>query len=80
MHPAIQTGTIALALTTKDLDALRATVTRIAEVLRLPPDRARTALATVKLGSYPLPSPTRINGVREDIRAARQKVLDARIR
>ena len=66
-----------LALTTKDVDALRATVTRIADALRLPPDRARTALATVNLGSIPLPSPTKINGVREDIRAARQRVLDA---
>jgi hypothetical protein len=61
---------------TKDVAGLRATVTRIADALRLPPDRARTALAIVNLGAYPLPSPTRINGVREDIRAARQKVLD----
>ena len=37
----------------------------------------RIVLAPVNLGSFPLPSPTRINGVREDIRAARQKVLDA---
>jgi hypothetical protein len=61
----------------QDVDALRATVTRIADALRLPPDRARTVLATVNLGSFPLPSPTKINGVREDVRAARQKLLDA---
>lgn len=64
-------------LRTQDLDGLRVTVTRIADGLRLPPDRARTVLATVNMGSFPLPSPTRVNGVREDVRAARQKVLDA---
>src|SRR5436189_3186932 len=64
-------------LGTQDLDGLRATVTRIADGLRLPPDRARTVLATVNMGSLPLPSPARINGVREGIRALRQKVLDS---
>jgi hypothetical protein len=62
-------------LTIKDVDGLRATVTRIADALRLPPDRSRGALASVNLGSFPLPSPTRINDVRENTRAARQKVL-----
>jgi hypothetical protein len=62
-------------LTTKDVDGLRATVTRIADALHLPPDRSRSALASVNLGSFPLPSPTRINDVRENTRAARQKAL-----
>jgi len=64
-------------LRTQDIDGLRASVTRISDALRLPPDRTRSALATMNVGSFPLPSPTRVNGAREDIRAARQKVLDA---
>jgi hypothetical protein len=64
-------------LTTQDLGALRTVVSQIADALSLPPDRARAALANVKLGSFPLPSPHRINDQRETIRAARQRVLDA---
>ena len=64
-------------LRTEDLGALRATVAQIADALSLPPDRARTALANVNLGSFPLPSPARINDRRETIRAARQRVVDA---
>lgn len=67
-------------LRAQDLEALRAIVTRISDALRLPPDRARTALAAINVGSFPLPSPARINSAREDIRAARQKVLDAQPR
>jgi hypothetical protein len=63
-------------LRTQDLGALRTTVGQIVEALRLPPDRARTALASVNLGSLPFPSPIRVNEQREVIRAARQKVLD----
>ena len=50
---------------------------QIADAMRLPPDRARTALASVKLGSLPYPSPMKVNEQREVIRAARQRVLDA---
>jgi hypothetical protein len=64
-------------LKAEDLGTLRTTVARIVEALRLPPDRARTALASVNLGSLPVPSPTRVNEQREVIRAARQKLLDA---
>jgi hypothetical protein len=64
-------------LRTQDLDTLYATVVQIADALRLPPDRARTALATVKLGSLPFPSPLKVNEQREVIRAARLKVLTA---
>jgi hypothetical protein len=64
-------------LSNQDLGALRTTVSRIADALSLPPERARTALAGVNVGSFPLPSPSRINDQREAIRAARQKVLDA---
>jgi hypothetical protein len=64
-------------LRTEDLGALRTTVTQIADALSLPPDRARSALAKVNLGSFPLPSPTRINEQRETIRLARQRVVDA---
>jgi hypothetical protein len=63
-------------LRAQDLGALRTTVGQIVEALRLPPDRARTALASVNLGSLPFPSPLRVNEQREVIRAARQKVLD----
>jgi hypothetical protein len=65
------------SLTAQDLPALRTTVSQIADALSLPPDRARTALARINLGSFPLPSPTRINDQRETIRAARQRVVDA---
>jgi hypothetical protein len=61
----------------QDLGALRTTVSRIADALRLPPVRARAALAGVNLGSLPFPSPVKVNEQREVIRAARQKVLDA---
>jgi hypothetical protein len=64
-------------LSDRDLGALRLTVSRIADALSLPPERARAALAGVNVGSFPLPSPSRINDQREAIRAARQKVLDA---
>jgi len=64
-------------LRTEDLGALRTTVSQIADALSLPPDRARTALANVNLGSFPLPSPARINDQRVTIRAARQRVVDA---
>jgi hypothetical protein len=64
-------------LRTQDLGALRSTVSQIVEALRLPPDRARSALANVSLGSLPFPSPLRVNEQREAIRVARQKVLDA---
>jgi Transcriptional regulator len=50
---------------------------QIADALRLPPERARTALTNVKLGSLPFPSPLKVNEQREVIGAARQKVLDA---
>jgi hypothetical protein len=60
----------------QDLDALRTAVSQIADALSLPPDQARKALPSVYVGSFPLPSPTRINDQREAIRAARQKVLD----
>lgn len=61
----------------QDLVALRTAVSQIADAMRLPPDRARAALASVKLGSLPYPSPIKVNEQRERIRAARQKVLDA---
>jgi hypothetical protein len=61
----------------QDLVALRTAVSQIADAMRLPPDRARAALASVKLGSLPYPSPVKVNEQRERIRAARQKVLDA---
>ncbi len=64
-------------LRSQDLDTLHVTVAQIADALRLPPNRARTALARVKLGSLPFPSPLKANEQREIIRAARQKVLDA---
>jgi hypothetical protein len=64
-------------VTAQDLVTLRTTVSQIADALRLPPDRARTALTNVKLGSLPFPSPLKVNEQREVIRAARQKVLDA---
>jgi len=64
-------------VTAQDLVALRTAVSQIADALRLPPDRARTALTNVKLGSLPFPSPLKVNEQREVIRAARQKVLDA---
>jgi hypothetical protein len=64
-------------LSTDDLGALRTTVAQIADALRLPPDRAREALAGVTVGSIPLPSPTRINQQRETIRTARWRVLEA---
>jgi hypothetical protein len=61
----------------QDLVALRTAVSQIADAMRLPPDRARTALVSVKLGSLPYPSPIKVNEQRQRIRAARQKVLDA---
>jgi hypothetical protein len=61
----------------QDLAALRTAVSQIAEAMRLPPDRARPALAGVKLGSLPYPSPVKVNEQREMIRAARQRVVDA---
>jgi len=61
----------------RDLEALRTTVSQIADALRLPPDQARKALAGVKLGGLPYPSPIKVNDQRETIRAARQRVLDA---
>jgi hypothetical protein len=64
-------------VTAQDLVTLRTAVSQIADALRLPPDRARTALTKVKLGSLPFPSPVKVNEQREVIRAARQKVLDA---
>ena len=64
-------------LRTQDLGTLRTTVAKIVDALRLPPDRARTTLASVNVGSLPFPSPTRVNEQREVIRGARQKVLDA---
>lgn len=64
-------------LRAQDLAPLRATVARIVEALRLPPDQTRTALASINLGSLPLPSPIKVNDQREAIRAARQRVLDA---
>jgi hypothetical protein len=63
-------------VTAQDLGALRTTVSRIADALQLPPDRARAALAGVNLGALPFPSPIKVNEQREVIRAARQKVLD----
>jgi hypothetical protein len=65
---------------TQDLATLRTAVARIVDALRLPPDQARTALASVNLGSLPFPSPIRVNDQREAIRVARQRVLDAVIR
>jgi len=64
-------------MTAQDLGTLRTAVSQIADALQLPPDRARTALAIVKLGSLPFPSPLKVNEQREVIRAARQRVLDA---
>ena len=64
-------------LRAQDLGTLRTTVAQIVEALRLPPDRARTALASVNVGSLPFPSPARVNEQREVIRTARQKLLDA---
>lgn len=64
-------------LGTQDLATLRTTVARIVDALRLPPDQARPALASVNLGSLPFPSPVRVNDQRASIRAARQRVLDA---
>ena len=61
----------------QDLGALRTMLPQIADAMRLPPDRARIALASVKLGSLPYPSPIKVNEQREVIRAARQRVLDA---
>ena len=61
----------------QDLGALRTMLPQIADAMRLPPNRARTALASVKLGSLPYPSPVKVNEQREVIRAARQRVLDA---
>jgi hypothetical protein len=61
----------------QDLATLRTNVSRIADALRLPPDRARAALAGVDLGRLPYPSPLKVNEQRETIRAARQRVLDA---
>jgi hypothetical protein len=52
-------------------------VSTIADALRLPPDRARAALADVNLARLPYPNPTKVNEQREVIRAARQRVLDA---
>jgi hypothetical protein len=45
--------------------------------MQMPPDRARTALVGVNLGSLPFPSPIKVNDQREVIRAARQRVLEA---
>jgi hypothetical protein len=64
-------------VTAQDLVTLRTAVSQIADALRLPPERARTALTNVKLGSLPFPSPLKVHEQREVIRAARQKVLDA---
>ena len=64
-------------VTAQDLATLRTAVSQIADALRLPPDGARTALANVKLGSLPFPSPLKVNEQREVIRLARQRVLDA---
>jgi hypothetical protein len=52
-------------------------VRQIADALQLPPDRARAALAGVKLGALPFPSPIKVNEQREVIRLARQRVVDA---
>jgi hypothetical protein len=64
-------------VSSQDLRALRTTVSRIADALQLPPDRARAALAGVNVGALPFPSPIKVNEQRETIRAARQRVLDA---
>jgi hypothetical protein len=64
-------------LGTQDLATLRTTVARIVDALRLPPDQARTSLASVNLGSLPFPSPIKVNDQRAVIGAARQRVLDA---
>jgi hypothetical protein len=61
----------------QDLTALRTAVRQIADALQLPPDRARAALAGVKLGALPFPSPIKVNEQREVIRLARQRVVDA---
>jgi len=60
----------------QDLGALRTALPQITDALRLPPDRGRTALASVNLGSLPFPSPLKVNEQREVVRAARQRVLD----
>ena len=64
-------------VSSQDLRALRTAVSRIADALQLPPDRARAALAGVNVGALPFPSPIKVNEQRETIRAARQRVLDA---
>ena len=61
----------------QDLGTLCTTVSRIADALRLPPDQATKALAGVNVGSFPIPSPGRVNEQRAVLRAARQRVLDA---
>jgi hypothetical protein len=61
----------------QDLSALRTIVSRIADALRLPPDQATKALTGVNVGTFPIPSPARVNEQRGVIRAARQRVLDA---
>jgi len=67
-------------VTAQDLGALRTAMPRISDAMQMPPDRARTALAGVNLGSLPYPSPIKVNDQRDVIRAARQRVLDAVIR
>jgi len=64
-------------VTTQDLGALRTAMPQISDAMQMSPDRARTALAGIKLGSLPYPSPIKVNDQRAVIRAARQRVLDA---
>ena len=67
-------------VTAQDLGTLRAAMPRISDAMQMPPDRARTTLAGVNLGSLPFPSPIKVNDQREVIRAARQRVLEAVVR
>lgn len=67
-------------VTAQDLGALRTAMSRISDAMQMPPDRARTALAGINLGSIPFPSPVKANDQREVIRAARQRVLEAVVR
>jgi hypothetical protein len=64
-------------VTTQDLGALRTAMPQISDAMQMSPDRARTPLAGINLGSLPYPSPIKVNEQRAVIRAARQRVLDA---
>jgi hypothetical protein len=68
---------LAPKVTAQDLGVLRTAMSRISDAMQMPPDRARTALVGVNLGSLPFPSPIKVNDQREVIRAARQRVLEA---